>query len=146
ARRLHGDRRAVGCEERHRQAEEYVEPEPPRDRHPGPTRQLGIDRRLLGSHLHRTDGSERDHANRLAQEARASATGLDEDDLQVGAKAPEHDSRETRAAVVTKRASTGVMAANPRGRAADATSAQLAPGFGWKGLRIRSAGRMITFR
>src|SRR5439155_1491411 len=70
----------------------------PPPRHPGPTRQLGIDRRLLGSHLHRTDGSERDHANRLAQEARASATGLDEDDLQVGAKAPEHDSRETRAA------------------------------------------------
>src|SRR5439155_10389576 len=85
-------------EERHRQAEEYVEPEPPRDRHPGLTRQLGIDRRLLGSHLHRTDGSERDHANRLAQEARATATGLDEANLEVGAKAPEHDSRETRAA------------------------------------------------
>src|SRR5439155_17651331 len=52
----------------------------------------------LGSHLEDAGRRKRDGADRLAQEARASAPGLDQRDLQVRAKTREHDSRETSAA------------------------------------------------
>src|SRR5207253_721932 len=71
------------------------EPERARDRNRGAPRQLGIGRRLLGSHLEDASRRKRDGADRLAQEARASASGLDQRDLQVRAKTREHDSRET---------------------------------------------------
>src|SRR3989475_8636744 len=90
--------RPMRCQEGHRQGEKDIEPERARDRPRGAPRQLGIGRRLLGSHLEDADCRKRDGADRLAQEARASASGLDQRDLQVRAKTREHDSRETSAA------------------------------------------------
>src|SRR6266849_6308097 len=83
---------------RRRQSEKDIEPERARDRNRGAPRQLGIGRRLLGTHLEDTGRRKRDGADRLAQEARASASGLDQRDLQVRAETRDHDSRETSAA------------------------------------------------